>query len=267
MQEFQYNQSKIIQEIILYKDISDIDISLNILWLEKYTVLKWLMRTNILNGIATYEVPYGVQVRPCNGKEEVGQQWIDLSGEINGKQYGLSVVTDSNYAYDVKDNVIRVTLLRSPAYAHHDPDRYSVFKNYPIIDQGWHEMKLRLIPHIGTWKDTRVVKSAWELNVPLIGHYEHAHKGKRGLYATLLGTEAENILISVVKKSEDDKDLVIRAYETHGKETTTNLHLTFAQLIYPLNFKPFEIKTVRINLDTKTLIETNLLEEVEVEEN
>lgn len=267
VQEFQYNQSKVIQEIILYKDITDIDISLNILWLEKYTVLKWLIETNILNGFATYEVPYGTQVRPCNGEEEVGQQWVDLSGEINEKQYGLSVITDSNYAYDVKDNIIRVTLLRSPAYAHHDPNRYYVSKNYPIIDQGWQEMKLRIIPHIGTWKDTRVVKSAWEFNVPLIGQYEHAHKGKRGLQATLLGTEAENVLISVVKKSEDGKDLVIRAYETHGRETLTNLHLTFAQWTCPLKFKPFEIKTVRINLDTKEITETNLLEEINDTEN
>ncbi|MGC8846792.1 MAG: alpha-mannosidase, partial [Candidatus Hydrogenedens sp.] len=262
VQEFQYNQSKVIQEVILYKDIEDIDIHLTILWLEKYKVLKWLADTNILNGIATYEVPYGIQIRPCNGEEEVGQQWIDLSGDIDGKSYGLSVITDSNYGYDIKEGIIRITLLRSPAYAHHDPERYHVSSNYPIIDQGWKEMRLRLIPHTGSWKDTRVIKSAWELNVPLIAQYEHSHPGRRGLQATLLGTEAENILISVVKKSEDGNDLIIRAYETHGKETFTNLHLTFAQFVHPLKFSPFEIKTVRINLSKKEVIETNLLEEI-----
>ncbi len=263
VQEFKYNQSKVIQEIILYKDIKDIDVILNILWLEEYKVLKWLVETNIYNGTAIYEVPYGVQERLCNGEEEVGQQWIDLSGIINEKEYGLAVITNSNYAYDVKDNVIRVTLLRSPAYAHHVPDRYEISKNYSIIDQGWHEMRLRLIPHEGTWKDSRVVKSAWEFNVPLIAQYEPAHEGRRRLQATLLGTEAENILISVVKKSEEGNDLIIRAYETDGKETVTNLHLTFAQFVYPLKFNPFEIKTIRINLNTKKIVETNLLEEVD----
>ncbi|HOQ32434.1 MAG TPA: glycoside hydrolase family 38 C-terminal domain-containing protein [Candidatus Hydrogenedens sp.] len=263
VQEFQYNRSRIIQEVVLYKDIEDIDVYLNILWLEEYKALKWFVETNIFNGIAAYEVPYGVQVRPCNGEEEVGQQWIDLSGNIDGKPYGLSVITDSNYGYDTKNNIIRVTLLRSPAYAHHDPERYTASNNYPIIDQGWQEMRIRLIPHTGTWKDTRVVKSAWEFNVPLIAQYEHSHPGKRGLQATLLGTEAENILISVVKKSEEGKDLIIRAYETYGKETLTNLHLTFLQLMYPLKFTPYEIKTVKININTKEIFETNLLEEVD----
>ncbi len=265
VQEFLYNQSKIIQEVILYKDIEAIDINLRILWLEKYTVLKWMTETNILNGIATYEVPYGVQSRPCNGEEEVGQQWIDLSGYIGEKEYGLAIITDSNYAYDVKDNIMRVTLLRSPAYAHHEPDRFSTTGNYPIVDQGWHEMRLRVMPHIGSWQNTRVVKSAWELNVPLIGQYEHSHPGKRGLSATLLGTEAENVLITVVKKSEEGNDLIIRAYETHGRETNTNLHLTFAQMVYPVHFAPFEIKTIRVNLDKKKFVITNLLEEVEDE--
>ncbi len=261
VQEFQYNQSKLIQETVLYKDIEDIDVFLKILWLEKHTVLKWVVDTKIDRGIATYEVPYGTQSRPCNGEEEVGQQWVDLSGNIDDKAYGFSIITDSNYAYDIKDNIMRVTLLRSPAYAHHEPERFSVSSNYPIIDQGWHEVGLRLVPHLGSWQNSRVIKSAWEFNVPSIVHYEHPHAGKRGLTATLLGTEAENILISVVKKSEGNKDLIIRAYETHGIETLTNLHLPFAQLFFPLKFKPFEIKTVRIDLKKREITETNLLEE------
>ncbi|HPP59605.1 MAG TPA: glycoside hydrolase family 38 C-terminal domain-containing protein [Candidatus Hydrogenedens sp.] len=267
VQEFEYNNSKVVQEIILYKDIADIDVSLDILWLEKYAVLKWFANTRIRHGTATYEVPYGIQVRPCNGEEEPAQQWVDLSGTIDDKPYGFAVLTTDNYAYDIKDNIIRVTLLRSPAYAHHEPNRYTAEANYPIIDQGWHHQKLRLFPHADDWRKTRIVKSAWELNVPLIAHLEPTHKGNREQSATLLGTEAENILISVVKKGENNKDLIIRAYETHGYETTTNLHLFFAQLVFPLIFKPYEIKTVRINMMNGKITETNLLEEIEGESN
>ncbi len=261
IQEFQFNQSKLIQETVLYKDLEEIDIFLKILWLEKYTVLKWAVDTKINNGIATYEVPYGTKSRPCNGEEEVGQQWVDLSGNIDDKSYGLSIITDSNYAYDIKNNIMRVTLLRSPAYAHQEPERIYTSCNYHIIDQGWHEMGLRLIPHSESWQDSRVIKSAWEFNVPPIVRDEPPHTGKRGLTATLLGTEAKNVLISVVKKSEGGKDLIVRAYETNGIETLTNLHLPFAQLFFPLKFKPFEIKTVRIDLKKKEIEETNLLEE------
>ena len=68
--------------------------------------------------MATYEIPYGTIERPTTrtnswdeAKYEVSAlHWADLS---DGK-HGLSLINEAKYGYDCKDNVLRLTLLRSP---------------------------------------------------------------------------------------------------------------------------------------------------------
>jgi len=69
------------------------------------------------------------------------------------------------------------------------------------------------------------------------------------------------VLVTIVKKSEDDNDIIVRAYETQGQYENTRLHLFAFNKSYNLHFTPHEIKTVRINKNTWQLCEVNLLEE------
>lgn len=256
-----FGASEAIQDVTLYRDSDVIDCSFRVNWQEQYRMLKLAFETRIEEGVATYEGPYGSQTRPANGHEEPGQQWFDLTGAIEGDSYGLAVLNDGNYGFDVLDGAMRVTMLRSPAYAHHDPARFDASAGYAIMDQGWHEMRFRLVPHAGSWQDARVVKRAWELNVPLAAHVESAHPGPRAPRATLLGTEADNVLLSVVKQSEEGEDLIVRGYETAGRPAQTTLHIPHLAKSFDLKFTPHEIKTVRINVRTWELSDVNLLEE------
>ncbi|MFA7692770.1 MAG: alpha-mannosidase [Candidatus Hydrogenedentes bacterium] len=256
-----YGQSEVITEYTLYRDDNRIDCDLRINWQERYQMLKLMFNTNIQEGLATYDVPYGYQIRMPNGQEEPGQQWIDLTGSIDGIPYGLAILNDCKYGFDVLDGMIRVSLLRSPAYAHHDNGRFESNACWPIMDQGWQRVKLSLMPHIGDWRDAGVVKAAWELNAPPIVHPESSHPGDRTLQAGLLGTESDNVLLSVIKCSEDGDDIIIRGYETAGRSAETRLHLPYFDKCFKLVFSPHEIKTVRINRNTWTLKEVDLLEE------
>jgi alpha-mannosidase len=161
----------------------------------------------------------------------------------------------------VRDGVMRMTVLRSPAYAHHDNGRFNADDAWPIMDQGWQELRFRLVPHGGDWRDARVVKQGWELNAPPVVHCESAHPGSRSAQASLLGTESDNVLLSVIKRSEDGNDIIIRGYETAGRPAKTRLHLPRLDKSYDLEFAPHEIKTVRIDTGNWTLREVNLLEE------
>lgn len=256
-----FANSTAIQDVTLYRESDIIDLELRVNWQEQHHLLKLGFETRIEQGTATCETPYGFQARPARGQEEPGQQWMDLSGEIAGQPYGLAILNNSNYSFDALDGTLRVTLLRSPAYAHHDPARFDATAGYPIMDQGWHHMRFRLVPHEGSWQDARVVKRAWELNLPLAAHVESAHPGRRPARATLIGTEAENVLLSVLKQSEEGEDLVVRGYEISGRPAQTTLHIPHLKKSFELAFAPHEIKTVRINLDTWECRETNLLEE------
>lgn len=256
-----WGRSTAIQEYTIYRDLDDIDCLLRVNWQEQYCALKLAYETAVEGARATYEAPYGHQARPQSGNEEPGQQWFDLSGTLGGLTYGFAILNDGAYAYDALDGVMRVTVLRSPAYAHHDPARFSAGEALPIMDQGWHTLRLRLVPHLGPWQESRIVKRAWELNVPLIAHNESAHPGTRRMRAQLVGTEAENVLITVIKQSEEGEELVVRGYETAGRPASTRLHLPYWDKVFQLEFAPHEIKTVRISPRDWTLREVNLLEE------
>jgi len=249
------------QFVTLYQDVDTIDCLFRINWQQQYTMLKLAYETAIQGGTVLCDTAYGLQERSTDGFEEPGQQWFDLAGSINDKPYGLAVLNDSKYGFDVCGNTMRLTVLRSPAYAHHDRGRYDASRPYPIIDQGWQTLRVRLVPHAESMQKARVVKKAWELNEPAFTHIESAHKGKRALHASLIGTEADNVLLSVLKKREDSGDLIVRGYETDGVAVSTTLHLPFWKKTFAVSFAPHEIKTLRINIRKWTLTETDLLED------
>jgi len=256
-----FDKSAAEQFITLYRDIDTIDCIFRINWQQRYTTLKLAYETNVRNGVAVYDTAYGTQERNTEGFEEPGQMWFDLTGNVGEKAYGFAVLNDSKYGFDVSGGVMRVTVLRSPAFAHHDRRRYDASLPYAIIDQGWQQFRVQLVPHSGSWEAARVPKRAWELNEPVIVHGESAHKGKRQSGASFVGTEAENVLLTVLKKSEDGNDLIIRGYESDGKPVTTTLHLPYWKKTFKISFAPHEIKTLRINPKKWTIRETNLLEE------
>ena len=256
-----FADSAAVQEVTLYRDLDIIDCCFRINWQEQYRMLKLVYETRIVDGVATYETPYGFQERPTDGQEEPGQQWFDLTGTLDGLDYGFAVLNECKYGFDVLNGTMRVTMLRSPAYAHHDPGRFDASAGYPIMDQGWTRAHLRLVPHAGPWQDARVVKRAWELNASVVAHVESTHEGKRPPRATLMGTEAENVLLSIVKQSEEGEDLIIRGCEIAGQPAQITLHVPCFGQSFDLEFQPHEIKTIRINPETWVMREVNLLEE------
>lgn len=256
-----FDKSTAEQFVTLHRHVDTIDCLFRINWQQRYTMLKLACETNVRGGAATYDTAYGVQERSVEGFEEPGQKWVDLTGHIEDKQYGFAVLNDSKYGFDVCGNIVRVTLLRSPAYAHHDRGRYDASLPYAIIDQGWQTVRIQLAPHAESWQRARVPKKAWELNEPVFAHVESAHKGKRQSGASFIGTEADNVLLTVLKKREDSNDIVIRGYECNGEAVTTTLHLPYWKKVFPIAFGPHEIKTLRINPKKWTIKETSLLEE------
>jgi len=62
-------------------------------------------------------------------------------------------------------------------------------------------------------------------------HVESGHDGTLPLSASFLSADAENVVLSVLKKSEDGDAIIVRGYETAGKRTKTSIpdpHLTFS---------------------------------------
>lgn len=148
---------------------------------------------------ALFETQFGITQRPTHwnttwdvAKFEVcHHKFMDLS-EYN---YGVSVLNNAKYGASIHGNLMRLSLLRAPKA----PDDRA--------DMGTHDFSYALYPHKGTLgPDT--VKLAFNFNFRLL---QTACKSKavRSLLDSIRLTGDELLVLSNIKRSEDDEDINI----------------------------------------------------------
>ncbi|MBN3035383.1 MAG: alpha-mannosidase [Bacteroidales bacterium] len=259
------NRSEFIQDYILLKGMPRLDIATIADWHEEHVLLKAAFDWAVDNDSATYEIPFGTICRPSVWRNSIdsarfevcGHKWIDLTDE--DAAFGVSLLNDCKYGFDVQRNRMRITLLRSPK----SPN--------PEADMGKHSFTYSVYPHPGDWRSGETYRRAYELNYPLISRI-----GPRCSLSTegssnppsmsLLQMDQPNILVSAVKKAEDNDGIIIRLYETHGHETDVSLRFAAPVVeamltdlierpermletegnLLKLHFSPHEIVTLKI---------------------
>jgi alpha-mannosidase len=212
-----WHDSRFVQDIILHTGSDQVEVLNNIDWHETHTLLKAAFPLTVQNQSATYEIPFGTIERPTTRRNSWEQarfevpalRWADLSDERSG----FSLINESKYGYDCKDNVLRLTLLRSPAF----PD--------PNADRGHHTFRYALYPHAGNWKSALTVRRGYEYNSQLTASQVQPHQGSLPQTHSFLQLDQENVVLTAVKKAEDSNGLIVRLYEWSGKEGYVNLHI------------------------------------------
>lgn len=258
-----YGNSSILQDFTMYRDIPRIDVFTTVDWREQFKMLKLRFPVNCIFNEATFEIPYGYIRRVPNGAEVPGQSWVDISGKTpEDKNCGISIINDSKYGYDVNSNIVSITVLRSPVYAHHDPKVIEPGKDYTFTDQGIHHFIYSLLPHHGDFLTAGTIQHSAEINLSPIVLIETYHPdGKLPMKNSFLSVNSGNIIVSVIKKAEDSAALVIRAVETAGKKTDCKISLPVWNRIIQASFEPHEIKTLLVPENEKEpVIATDILE-------
>lgn len=257
---WRFRDSVITQRLTLYRDWPRIDFRTEVEWREAQTLLKVAFPANVRATRATYDIQFGSLERPTHWNtswdwarfEVCGHKWVDLSEG----DYGVALLNDCKYGHDVKDNVMRLTLIKSPIR----PDA--------LADKGRHAFTYSLWPHAGDWRQGGVPHEAYALNYPLRAHALPAQPGGRlpARYA-LATVEDDRVVVETVKKAEDERAWIVRVYENQQCRCQT-VTLTFGQPIRravecnlveegeapvahagaQLTFaiRPFEIKTFKI---------------------
>jgi alpha-mannosidase len=218
--------SNYVQRISLESGSSKIDFETTIDWREKYTLLKVAFPVEVLSPMATYEIQWGQVQRPTHWNtswdwarfETCAQKWVDLSEG----GFGVSLLNDCKYGHDIRDNVIRLSLLRSPT----SPD--------PHADEGVHQFAYSLLPHAGT-DLTETIAEAYGLNDPLIcwsnpTPKKAAERDENGLvwFEYPEDEDAPQPIIETVKQAEDGQGLIIRLYEGQRRRGTVSLRAGFS---------------------------------------
>ncbi len=261
-----YGDSTLLQDFTLYRDLPRISVRAVVDWHEKLSMLKLSFPVNVGNPVATCEIPYGSIERATNGEEEPGQRWIDVTGAAigagNGRDYGLSILNDSLYSYSVRGYDMRLTVLRSPVYAHHTPTALVPGEDYMYMDQGIHSFAYELLPHAGPWQDADTVRNALLLNAPPLALVEHVHEGPLSPAAELVRVSAPNVIVSAMKMREDGDDIIVRCHESAGRAVEALLEMPFLHRTIPFSIGPWEIKTWIVSRDVaRPVKETSFLED------
>lgn len=243
----------IAQDTMLYPHVNRIDCTT---WSDTYVsgggpaYLRVVFSLNVTDGTYTTEAPYGYSESPDKNTdiEKPTLSWQDLSDA----KYGTSLINDSKYGGDRKENKIKLSLV---ARAEFDEQK----------------MLYSLYPHKGDWRTGNTPQSSYDVNFPLIAKVETNHWGELPQGLSFVQADSENVIVSVIKKHEDSKDAIIRLYETLGKKTKVSLSfsggvlsakesdimewndvpqsfpVTDSQIVH-FDMVPYEIKTLKVKL-------------------
>ncbi|TCD63848.1 Glycoside hydrolase, 38 vacuolar alpha mannosidase [Steccherinum ochraceum] len=250
-------------------------------WQEKHKFLKFELPLDIHSGVATYETPFGHVQRSTHknttwdmAKFEVcGHKFADLS-EFG---YGVAILSESKYGFSCRGNVLRISLLRAATAP--DADQ----------DMGKHEFSWAVMPHQGHFLESDVPAAAFLYNSPLHVRFASDESLAAPFMSasppfTISGDH--NVILETIKRGEDDDfkkntnpTVVLRLYEAFGgharvklrvspdfhvvKATITNLLEDELEVLgvktdnddlqsVKLDFRGFEVKTVKLTLGSKT---------------
>ncbi len=255
---FKYDNSALCISYIIPKKGAELEVKARVYWGETDKMLKLevpaaFRRTGYLGNIVS-----GIEKLRTDGGEAVSQKWVAAFDEESEKAFGI--INNCIYGSSCKDNAVRLTLLRSPAYSGHPlgdkpiliEDRYT-----PRIDQGERRYSFKII--FGDKKSIMktVDRKGIEFNEkPMVLTAYPSGEGKKP--KKLLEISGKKISLQTFKKAEDGNGYILRlfnGYQKKSKATVTSKVLAFSM---DIEMGPVEIATYRI-ADGK-VIKTDLLE-------
>ncbi len=208
-----YGASTIVQKMLLYHHHKRIDFCTEVDWHERHVLLKAAFEIDLNADQATYDIQYGNIRRATHnntGWEEAqyevcAHKWADVSEG----GYGISMMNDCKYGHDIKENCMRLTLIKCGTYPNEE------------ADQGLHQFTYALYGHDKTWREADTTELAYDLNVPLqayrvtqdavkeapVQQANHVHP------IQFIHCMESNIVIDTIKMAEEEDGIIIRLFE------------------------------------------------------
>ncbi|MBN1943084.1 MAG: alpha-mannosidase [Phycisphaerae bacterium] len=247
------NGSEMSQDITLRRGQRRVEFATVIDWNEKHKLLKVAFDSNIHANEAIHEIQYGYIARPNHRSRPFDRDRFEVCNHrftaLCEQRRGLAVLNDCKYGVSTLGGCIQLTLLRS-AQAPDD-----------TADLGRQEFTYAVTAWEGAFGDSHLTRQGYELNVPVTAVAGSAER------TSLFSLDADNVIIDAVKPAEDGSgDVIVRLYESLRTATNCMLSaalpvkaarqtdmlenktgdLTVSKGSIALSFRPFEIKTVRL---------------------
>jgi alpha-mannosidase len=221
------------KKIIIYRDIPRIDFVTYVENNHPMIRLRVKFDTNIKKPEYTCETQFGAIKRKTNQYYLKSKGWVEkpsgVSPSIRWIDYGdgkkgLTVINKGNPENEVRDGNIYLTLMRSVEMLSSDGKAGPVIPVFDAREIKKYKFKYSIYPHEKDWKKAMSYKQGYEFNYNLLAFQlskEKKYRAKR----SFLGVEPDNIIVTALKKAEDEKGIIIRFYEACGRKTETTLTL------------------------------------------
>ncbi|AXY02414.1 alpha-mannosidase [Vibrio alfacsensis] len=268
---YRYKNSTLTQEICIVEGSARVEFSTRINWQDQDISLKANFPVTVQAEDAQCNIQFGVIDRPTHSydsfaaaKDEIpAHRWVDVT---NGQQ-GIALMADAKYGYRVKDQELEITMLRSQKkpgseFGHSDDADYTA-KNFGDI--GEHSFSYFIATHAGDYREGGVVEQGYalrELQVSPIA----VQQGEIKPIDSVVSCDNTAVVIETLKLAEDGNGVVVRLFETYGKNQRASVDLSYfgnevaeVNMIeesdvfigaregkLELEFTPFEVKTLRI---------------------
>jgi len=268
----------VIQKITLFKALPEVYLEYITDWSQTNTMLKILYSTATKSEIATTDGAYAIvnfktnPETPCDKAryEKICHKFVDISSP--DKSWGIALINEGKYAFDVNGGDIQLTLLRSCRYPPPSPEAWvnmernlnleELNHNVPEFSElGPFRCNYVLYPHSGSTltnpDDTvnpMIRRKAEEFNNPIIiipveGINEIENRSLlEGV--SMLEISPSNINLGALKYEEwkNDNSIIIRIFEGCGHPVSAEVkfHAKIAKMI----FKIEEIDLLERSLNT-----------------
>ncbi len=235
------NHVTVEQQVVLYKTIKRIDVHVELKGFdgERYREFRLAFPVNQVKPQVAYEVPMGV-VRI--GQDEIAgaagfskqsqiydtpcalvhprevQDWFSSSDGNNGITISSDVAVfdwidpTSN---PTGETILQPLLLASRKSCHGEGNYY--------LQPGDHTYNFSLYSHKGDWKNG--YRLGTQSNQPLKAITVKSGSGEAAETMSFISVENKNLVLSTIKKCDDDNQVIVRCYDMEGKDSEAKILL------------------------------------------
>ena len=244
---FYKDESRLIVNYKIYKDVPYIDINYHVVWGEYNKGLKIKFP---LNGESRFfaQMAFGIEKYDSNGTEFPVNRYVG----VNNKEDAFVIYNRSGiHSASKKGKNLYLTLLNGASYCAHPTLEYLPLTpkgRYDAgVEQGVHDFSIRLSVN----KLEECERISKEFNEPVYGTLFFPH-GDGNVQKNLVILSNHNIVVSALKRRKNGTYL-IRLYNGSYKSDSTELEIKGIKK--NVHLKKFEFKT--FIFDGKTIVESN----------
>jgi alpha-mannosidase len=261
------------QTVTLYHQIKKIDFDIAIINWDGilFREYRMMLPVGIVNGEVAYEVPFGI-LRV--GKDEMPGIAGSFNGNnfpetknirpraignwigVSGKEFGVTLSSSAGTAdyqdptdHPVANAIIQPILFASRTSCHHEGNKY--------LQMGDHHFHFSLTSHTPGWEQGYRFGQAANENLKAVFAPRMCMDAALPHSFSFFNIQNENVVVSAIKKCEDDESLIIRLYNVNDQTEAVKLSTKYMpKTIFRVNLIEEEIEQVNEIKLGKYAIET-----------